>query len=281
MRIFLTALKSWEEIKMGKFWFILFILLGNAISAFAVQDSTEVLESIAEEVEKPDPKYEYWRKDYYKDIAVADSLVSPANQDFEKMFSKYQSSEFEYIESISDKLSMWETIKNWINKFFSDLFPNINASPGDWFYNMLGIAGAAFVLFLLYKFFFSGRQFILNRNENEYSEKAKINFVERNLLEVDLNKYIKEAVASNNYALAIRYQQLLNIQLLAKKNIVYWNQSKTNMELMDEITQLDLRSDFKKCTALFDYVWFGDFTISASKFEEISQQFQEFQRRWA
>jgi len=281
VRIFLTALKSWEEIKMGKFWFILFILLGNAISAFAVQDSTEVLESIAEEVEKPDPKYEYWRKDYYKDIAVADSLISPANQDFEKMFSKYQSSEFEYIESISDKLSMWETIKNWINKFFSDLFPNINASPGDWFYNMLGIAGAAFVLFLLYKFFFSGRQFILNRNENEYSEKAKINFVERNLLEVDLNKYIKEAVASNNYALAIRYQQLLNIQLLAKKNIVYWNQSKTNMELMDEITQLDLRSDFKKCTALFDYVWFGDFTISASKFEEISQQFQEFQRRWA
>ena len=281
MRIFLTALKSWEEIKMGKFWFILFILLGNAISAFAVQDSTEVLESIAEEVEKPDPKYEYWRKDYYKDIAVADSLISPANQDFEKMFSKYQISEFEYIESISDKLSMWETIKNWINKFFSDLFPNINASPGDWFYNMLGIAGAAFVLFLLYKFFFSGRQFILNRNENEYSEKAKINFVERNLLEVDLNKYIKEAVASNNYALAIRYQQLLNIQLLAKKNIVYWNQSKTNMELMDEITQLDLRSDFKKCTALFDYVWFGDFTISASKFEEISQQFQEFQRRWA
>ena len=281
MRIFLTALKSWEEIKMGKFWFILFILLGNAISAFAVQDSTEVLESIAEEVEKPDPKYEYWRKDYYKDIAVADSLVSPANQDFEKMFSKYQSSEFEYIESISDKLSMWETIKNWINKFFSDLFPDINASPGDWFYNMLGIAGAAFVIFLLYKFFFSGRQFILNRNENEYSEKAKINFVERNLLEVDLNKYIKEAVASNNYALAIRYQQLLNIQLLAKKNIVYWNQSKTNMELMDEITQLDLRSDFKKCTALFDYVWFGDFTISASKFEEISQQFQEFQRRWA
>lgn len=266
---------------MGKSWFILFILLGNAISAFAVQDSTEVLESIAEEVEKPDPKYEYWRKDYYKDITVADSLISPANQDFEKMFAKYQSSEFEYIESISDKLSMWETIKNWINKFFSDLFPDINASPGDWFYNMLGIAGAAFVIFLLYKFFFSGRQFILNSTENEDSEKAKINFVEQNLLEVDLNKYIKEAVASNNYALAIRYQQLLNIQLLAKKNIVYWNQSKTNMELMDEITRLDLRSDFKKCTALFDYVWFGDFTISASKFEEISQQFQEFQRRWA
>src|SRR5690606_40037547 len=147
---------------MGKFLFLHYILLGNAISAFAVKDSTEVLESIAEEVEKPDPKYEYWRKDYYKDIAVADSLVSPANQDFEKMFSKYQSSEFEYIESISDKLSMWETIKNWINKFFSDLFPNINSSPGDWFYNMFGIVGAAFVIFLLYKFLFSFILFVLS-----------------------------------------------------------------------------------------------------------------------
>jgi hypothetical protein len=266
---------------MGKLWLIFLIFLGINISAFAVQDSTKTLESMAEEVEKPDPKYEYWRKDYYKNIAVADSLASSENQGFEEMFAKYQSSEFEYIESISDKLSMWTTIKNWINKFFNDLFPDINASPGDWFYNMLGIAGVAFVIFLLYKFFFSGRQFILNPNEDVDSQKARINFVERNLLEVDLNTYIKEAVASNNYALAIRYQQLLNIQLLAKKNVIYWNQAKTNMELMDEISQLDLRLDFKKCTALFDYVWFGDFTITANKFEEISKQFQEFQRRWS
>lgn len=266
---------------MVRFWIILFIFIGLNTCVFAVQDSTEMSESIAEEVERPDPKYEYWRKDYYKNIAVADSLVPPANQDFEQMFAKYQTSEFEYIESISDKLSVWGAIKDWINKFFSDLFPDINASPGDWFYNVLGIAGAAFVVFLLYKFFFSGRQFILNPKEDADSEEAKIDFVEQNLLDVDLNKYIKDAVISNNYALAIRYQQLLNIQLLANKNIIYWNQAKTNMELMDEIAQTEMRIDFKECTALFEYVWFGDFTITTAKFEEISKQFQEFQRRWS
>src|SRR5690606_10931430 len=100
-------------------------------------------------------------------------------------------------------------------------------------------------------------------------------------LDIDINTYIKDAVNSKNYALAIRYQQLLNIQLLSKKNVISWDQTKTNLQLMDEIENMEIKSDFKKCASLFDYVWFGEFNITASKFEEITNQFQDFQRRWS
>lgn len=273
----LPASKDWEEATMCKFKFwLVVILLCHSVSLFAIQPDSVVVEA-----EEDKPKYEYWKKAYYSDINKVDSLERPINQSFDEMVGKYQNSEFEYIESISDKLSIWNSIKNWINKFLSDLFPNINASPGDWFYDLLGIAGAAFVIFLLYKFFFSGRQFIINSKEDSKEENNVISYVEKNLMDVDINSYIQTAVESNNYALAIRYQQLLNIQLLAKKNFISWEQSKTNLELMDEIEETELKTDFKKCTSLFEYVWFGDFAITAEKFTEISNQFKAFQRRWA
>ena len=247
-------------------------------TAHAEQNVPNVIDSAASENE---PKYEYWRKDYYKDIKEIDQLVSPVNQDFSQMVRKYHSKEFEYVESISDKISIWNSIIAWIKNFLRDLFPQVRTDPGEWFYTLLGLAGGALVIFLLYKFFFSGKQFVINPKEEKDSAEEILDFVEKNLLDIDLHIYLKDALDTNNYPLAIRYQQLLNIQLLAKNNMIIWDQAKTNMELMDEIKAQDVRSDFKKCTALFDYVWFGHFEITTAKFEEITMQFQSFQRRWS
>lgn len=265
---------------MYKFLFCLFFVLITLSSYSIQQDSTTaIIEGV--EPEQNTPKYEYWKKDYYHNIPKVESLSAANGQSFEEMIGSYQSKEFEYIESISDKLSVWSSIKEWINKFFSDLFPDVNVSPAQWFYDLLGVLGVVLVVFLLYKLFFSGKQFIINPKEDLLDDEQTVEFVEKNLLEIDINNYINNAVLSNNYALAIRYQQLLNIQLLAKKNIIVWDQSKTNLELTDEIEQSELKNDFKKCSALFDYVWFGEFTITAAKFEEITNQFKAFQRRWS
>lgn len=260
---------------------LLFILWLSSVGfqSFAVDSVTTVIEGV--ELEVNHPKYEYWQKNYYKDIPKVDTLEAPLTQPFAQMMGRYQSKDFEYIESISDKLGVWTSIKEWLNQFFKDLFPDINTRPADWFFDLLGVLGVFLVVFLLFKFFFSGKQFILNPKEGEVDDEQTIDFVEKNLLDIDINTYIKNAVQSNNYALAIRYQQLLNIQLLAKKNLIVWSQNKSNLELTDELVQIDLKNDFKRCTALFDYVWFGEFAISPTKFEEITNQFTAFQRRWS
>ncbi|MCA5005867.1 hypothetical protein [Sphingobacterium bovistauri] len=275
-------MKNWEGPRMRKYLLILFLFCVQHNCLKAHQDTlSEMTDSASIPEEVVHPKYEYWKKDYYKDIRSIDTLDQPKNQEYHEMIGKYQTKEFEYVESISDKISVWGSIYDWINKFFKDLFPDIDANPGDWFYNLLGIGGAVFVVFLLYKFFFSGRQFLINPKEESVDEESTLAFVEKNLLDIDIHEYIKSAIDSTNYSLAIRYQQLLNIQLLAKKNIIAWDQTKTNMELMDQIKQEGVRQDFKRCSSLFDYVWFGDFEIDATKFEEITKEFNEFQRRWS
>lgn len=260
--------------------YLLLILLVFSSYAFAnIQDSVAVEDMIPREESEENPKY--WVKGYYDSIPRLAQVETDSEQDFQDMIGRYQSKDFEYIESISDKLTLWNSIIQWLKDFLSDLFPDIDARPRDWFYNILGIAGAALVVFLLYKFFFSGRQFIRNPKEKQEDEGDSIAYVERHLLDVDINNYINSAIAQNNYALAIRYQQLLNIQLLAKRDFITWNQNKTNFELMDEIQLADLKEEFKNCSELFNYVWFGDFTLTKAKFEEITAVFKNFQRRWS
>lgn len=260
--------------------YLLLILLVFSSYAFAnIQDSVAVEDMIPREESEENPKY--WVKGYYDSIPRLAQVETDSEQDFQDMIGRYQSKDFEYIESISDKLTLWNSIIQWLKDFLSDLFPDIDARPGDWFYNILGIAGAALVVFLLYKFFFSGRQFIRNPKEKQEDEGDSIAYVERHLLDVDINNYINSAIAQNNYALAIRYQQLLNIQLLAKRDFITWNKNKTNLELMDEIQLADLKEEFKNCSELFNYVWFGDFTLTKAKFEEITAVFKNFQRRWS
>lgn len=267
---------------MNKYWILILLFCFQSNIMLAQQDTlTGMLDSALSATADSLPKYEYWKKNYYKDIKQVDTLLQPTGQSFSDMIGKYQTKDFEYVESISDKISIWKSIFNWIGQFLSDLFPDVQASPGEWFYNILGIAGGAFVIFLLYKFFFSGRQFVMNPKEESTDDESTLEFVEKNLLEIDINTYIANATAANNYPLAIRYQQLLNIQLLAKKDIIAWDQTKTNMELTEEILKEDIKKDFKRCSALFDYVWFGDFQIDSNKFEEITKEFHNFQRRWS
>lgn len=278
-RMCLSVLTNWEEVLMHRYFFLILVCFFCNLFVFA-QESPPVLKEIKTDSVAPAKTYKYWVKEYYDSIPRIEYLSSSA-QPFQKMISKYQHKDFEYVESISDKLTIWRSIVRWLHNFLSDLFPNINLRPGDWFYTVLGVAGAGLVIFLLYKFFLSGKQFIRNPKEEASHDEDSIEFVERNLLDVDINTYIKEALNEKNYALAVRYQQLLNIQLLAKKNYIVWNQAKTNIELMAEIPNADLKEEFKKCTELFNYVWFGDFTLSTPKFEAITNQFKEFQRRWS
>ena len=68
--------------------------------------------------------FEYWKEGYYNNITIADSLHKPARVEFDTILNKYQSKDFVYIESISDKLTFFSKLKTWIYNFLSDLFPD-------------------------------------------------------------------------------------------------------------------------------------------------------------
>ena len=208
-------------------------------------------------------------------MIIADTLPS-----YDAMLSRYQSKEFEYIESISDKLSFFDKLFDRIEAFFSSLFPAPTTNFNEGIFNILAVVGGVIFVFLAYKFFISRKRVYIH-HEHEEEEQQQIDFVEKNLLRVDVDAYLSEALQQKNYALAIRYLHLMNIQLLGRKGIVQWNQSKTNSELMEEVNNVALKNEFLACAALFDYVWFGGFAITATSYTKYEEQFVQFQRRWS
>ncbi|MDR2283288.1 MAG: hypothetical protein LBE37_08775 [Sphingobacterium sp.] len=226
------------------------------------------------------PTYTYWKPGYYDSIPTSKMIIADTLPSYDAMLSRYQSKEFEYIESISDKLSFFDKLFDRIGTFFSSLFPAPNTNFNEGILNILAVVGGVIFVFLAYKFFISRKRVYIH-HEHEEEEMQQIDFVEKNLLRVDVDAYLSEALQQKNYALAVRYLHLMNIQLLGRKGIVQWNQSKTNSELMEEVDNVALKNEFLACAALFDYVWFGGFVITAASYAKYEEQFVQFQRRWS
>lgn len=225
--------------------------------------------------------YEYWKARYYDSIPKATNLETPDPKNFEEMLTRYQQDEFEYAESVAVKLGFLDKLIDRFWKFIEMIFPKSDMELDKSVYKFLGVIGAIGFLFLLYKLLFTGKKLYVKLESDDPDEESTIDFVEKNLMEVSLEHYIQEAYAKQNFPLAIRYQQLLNIQILAKRDLIDWKQYKTNAELMEEINNGELRKDFQHCTSIFDAVWFGSFPIDASVYERYVTDFRQFQKRWA
>ena len=250
-----------------------------SVASVHAQGMDEVLEEIWADSTEND-SYKHLEEGYYDSIATAIPFAGEVGLSFEEMLAKYQTEEFAYSESITTKLSFLERLRKRFWQFMEAIFPKQSLFSEEDFYTLLAVLGLAFVLYLCYHFFV-GKNKIYTHIQKERSEPEEVAFVERNLMDVDVRKYIAEAVKNQDYALAIRYQQLLNIQLLNKRGLIEWNYTKTNAELMEDVKDSVLRQEFLACAALFDRIWFGDFAVNATEYQGIAVEFEQFQKSWS
>lgn len=225
--------------------------------------------------------HEYWQSRYYDSIPSATYLVNTNTQTFEQLIAKYQEEDFVYSESVAQKMNFIDTILNRIMKLLEDLFPKSKTAVNKPFFYILGAIGAVIFLFLVYKLIFNRNKLVTYLEDEEIEEEEQVQFVERNLMHVRVQDYISEALKKENFPLAIRYQQLLNIQALSRKGVIDWKHTKTNMELSEEIDNEELKRAFQESVAIFNHVWFGKFPIGKKEYDHYAQVFQQFQRKWA
>lgn len=224
--------------------------------------------------------HEYWKPRYYDSIPASTGWESQVEQSFGQMVERYHTKDFEYVESISDKLSFLDKLIDRVYQFFEGLFPKRTYEFDRTVYTILAIVGGVILLLLVYKLFFSGKKIFIQLDAEEGNTEDQIAFVERNLMQVDLKQYIQDALIKQNYAVAIRYQQLFNIQLLHEKGHIEWKHTKTNAELMEGVANAEMRKDFLYCASIYDHVWFGDFAVTQEDYRRYEQIFWQFQQRW-
>ncbi len=98
---------------------------------------------------------------------------------------------------------------------------------------------------------------------------------------LDLNAQIEKCIQDKNYRLAVRYYYLWVMKMLNEAQLIEFNIDKTNQDYTRELSRKTAFSKerlglFRQCTHYYEYLWFGNFTVSDAAFLNIEKTFKGF-----
>ncbi len=187
----------------------------------------------------------------------------------EKVYDKYlNDKEFDYThEIVKTPITLWDKILNWIMKMISKLFGYGMKTPElQYIFVILVIS---LVVFLLLKSDIV-KLFVRNRKRAELDYKTE----NEDIRKLNVDNIIKEAIINKNFKRAVRYLYLKLLKELDKRELILWKINKTNRDYANELAKRNLKKEFKELSLYYEYVWYGDFEISETGFENIHKRFK-------
>jgi len=211
-------------------------------------------------------------------FAQNDSIVKYDESDIEPIeFNKqeldtYKGDDAFNYEEIKAESTWWTDVTNWfyniLRRFFEWIFGVGNADGYlALFLEILPYLLLALFLYLVIRFFVKSNIHGIGNNKKNPNV-VSLSEDEHIIKNEDIQQLIKNALVDKNYRLALRYYYLYILQLLSEREMIDWQQQKTNDDYMEELSKSNLKNDFGKATMLYDYVWYGEFDLDQSRYEK-------------
>lgn len=199
------------------------------------------------------------------------SIISIRHLDTVKLKSYAVDRHFIYDDTAPINTDWWDRFWRW---FWSLLQDAVGNGPTGQFigYLALGIL-VGLIVYLIFRLLGLDLKFLTGKSKSidvPYAE------VEDNIHEINFIEEIEKALAANNFRLAIRLFYLRTLKQLSDANQIDWKPEKTNQNYINELADLKHRSIFKQLTDQFEYVWYGEFSIDKSQFDQLKSGFENF-----
>lgn len=224
---------------------------------------------------------------HYRNMNLADSVLvqNPVTENtlYPKKFranlqQRYKGSEFDY--SITKpRESFWQKLMAKIYRILQGIFGQKVFSGSA---NIAGILIRLFAIILVGLLLYFIIRYILAKNGGFFfsrkNRKIQINQEElhENIHEINFPKSIADFEAAGDFRSAIRYQFLFALKKLSDKKLIVWNPEKTNKDYVSELKAPHIKNDFSALSYVFDYVWYGEFSIDRESYMKFRQQYQSF-----
>jgi len=140
----------------------------------------------------------------------------------------------------------------------------------DWLKVVLFAGIAVLLIFILLRIF--GRD-LFARNKKVKTNAIVVNDLEEKPMESDLERFLREALESGNYRLAVRIYYLMILKSLHDKNLITWRKNKTNFDYLLEVSSHPQFHQLNNSTLIYEYVWYGEKQIAEPQFNTISRSF--------
>ena len=194
----------------------------------------------------------------------------------DKFQEKYRGKDFDY-STIKPHESLWQRIKRNIAKLFRKIFGDIDVMTANRytinFLRFLGILALSFLLYFLIKYLMSknGNFFFGKKNKKVAIKEGEI--IE-SIHEINFPEIIAKFELKKDFRSAIRYRFLQVLKQLSDKNKILWMPEKTNKDYAVEFKDSSLKASFLELVYIFDYVWYGEFSISEGDYQYYKSKFQ-------
>jgi hypothetical protein len=100
-----------------------------------------------------------------------------------------------------------------------------------------------------------------------------------NIFAINYQKEIDKAARQENYRLAVRLMFLRLLKTLSEKNIIQYNQGKTNLDYLLQLHPTRYYKDFFRITRNYEYSWYGQFEVNEQAYHIIRNDFDNFDRQ--
>ncbi len=267
---------------MNKIFFVISFLFFLGFSNAQYVDSTSVYDDDYEEYYEDSLSTGHYQNMYRADSVllknpISDNTVFPKNFK-ENIKSRYKGQEFDYSTS-KPRESFWNKLMRKVLKLIQSIFGNTSlessAQITTVIIRLFAIILVGFLLYFIVKF-------IIGRNGNfifgKRNKKVVINDEElyENIHEINFPESITAFERSKDYRSAVRYQFLFLLKKLNDKKLIVWNPEKTNKDYVAELKVLNLKAEFSGLSYIFDYVWYGEFSIDEENYLKFKEQYQSF-----
>jgi len=202
--------------------------------------------------------------------------VTPISFEKETLEEYKVQDEFNYLE-VEQVENWWSKFKRWLSSIYNDvmryLFGDLEASGFIAFLlksvPYLIIGGVVALIVWLFIKLNPGKGLGAKNKEQEVFLSEEQEIIENKNIEA----LIKEAIAIGDLRLAVRYYYLLILRELKDKQFIDYEQEKTNEDYLKEIKLTQLSTSFEKLTHLYDFVWYGNFSINSQQYKTAEEDF--------
>lgn len=218
-----------------------------------------------------------WAQDSIPMVIYDTSEISQKQIDASQLEQFRNNPDFDYEVIKNTAPDWWVSFKNWLGnsilKIFEWLF-GIEKAAGAFssFLEVLPYVLLAVLVFILIKFFLNvNARAVIHAKKNQAI--VTLSEEEHIIKNEDIQQLIKNALDQKDYRLAIRYYYLYMLQLMSEKELITWELQKTNEDYTKELQKPELVQPFAASTRLYDYFWYGEFPIDASKYRKAETDF--------
>jgi hypothetical protein len=147
-----------------------------------------------------------------------------------------------------------------------------------WFSNLLWVLIiGAFLAVVIYYMAESG--LFRRRIKIKADQGQDLEEMPEDIFAINYQKEIDKAVAVGDYRLAVRLQYLRLLKHMTEKNMIRYQQDKTNMDYLMQLHNTTFYHDFFRITLHYEYSWYGRFAVSQEAYGLITRDVEQFENR--